>query len=512
MAAPDAARPQDDTSAASARDVKRSVRNAFKLGGSLLVTWGIALAVKFPLRRYLGPEVMGPVNFADAYTAAFFVFLSLGVDTYVRKVIPVTPRHLSDFLGGIFAVRLVMTAAIFLVMTVLMRLAGQSAEVQLLVYVSGVAQLFITTNQTLSSALHSHSTVDGLSVLSVVSKCVWGAGIVLTIVLDTSIVGLPLSLLASEVLKAAGAFYLVRKNLQLKLTFSAAAVKGVVLASVPYYVHGVSHVIYNKLDISVLKFVSTDLEVGWYSAAADIAGITMLVAPMFGWVLMPLFARAAARSETEYFHLVRRTLELVFTVAIPMSLAIWVGADIWIHLLLGPKFAGAALSLRILAPLFLLSYVAIISAISLNLRDRPWTVTLISVGGLLANPVFIYLFLGPSRRFFGEAGAGAGCAIAQVCTEALVTLAMVAVVGSRAFDRRMAVMLVKTFGVAAVIILLDRALTGAGWGWGRLALEAALYVAAAVAIGAVRPVEMVRFARAAFSEGRRRETAGRSPR
>ncbi len=491
-----------DTEVSSGRDALLAIRNAFKLGASLLFTWGIALALRFPIRRFLPPEQFGPINFAEAFAATAFVFLGLGVDTYIRQQIPVRKDHASDFFASIIGIRLALSGLIFLGMAGVMHFTHQPPAVRSLVYVFGAAQILFTMNQSLAALLHSQGTVDGLSVLNVVSKVIWGGGILLTLLLKLDLVGFAVSLMVAEAVKASVNFHLVRKHLGVRLNFQLGAARAVIVASLPFYLNTVSHTIYNKLDISVLGVVGNFTEVGWYTAASDLAGLTMLIAPMIGWVLMPLFARAAARSADEYTQVMRRSLELILIVAIPTSLAMALGADLWIFLGFGPKYAPAALALRILAPIFLLTYVAMVSSIALILNQRPWSVTLISIGGLIVNPLLLMLLIRPSMSYFGEAGGGAGCALAQVATEALVTTAMMVLIGRRAFDRRTLLMLAKTAVVCALVIGFDHFLGSLKTIFSpdppRLVLDALLYCTLVVLVRAVRIQETVAFARSAF--------------
>ena len=68
----------------------------------------------------------------------------------------------------------------------------------------------------------------------------------------------------------------------------------------------------------------------------------------------------------------------IFSLAIPTSLALAVGADLWIWLIFGQVFGPAAPALRILAPMFVLTYV---------LLDRGWTAIIISLCGLAVTPL-----------------------------------------------------------------------------------------------------------------------------
>jgi hypothetical protein len=118
-----------------------AVRNALKLGASLICTWGTALAVKLLVPCYLGPDTFGALTFADAFTATFFVALTLGVDLYTRKEVSVRLGHAADFFGGIVAVRVAISAALFCAMAVVMHATQRPPEVRMLVYLFAAALL-----------------------------------------------------------------------------------------------------------------------------------------------------------------------------------------------------------------------------------------------------------------------------------------------------------------------------------------------------------------------------------
>ena len=73
-----------DTNAPSG--ILLAVQNALKLGSSLLFTWGIALAMRLLLPRYLGPIRFGTLNFADGFTTAFFTLLVPQAPTFVGSI------------------------------------------------------------------------------------------------------------------------------------------------------------------------------------------------------------------------------------------------------------------------------------------------------------------------------------------------------------------------------------------------------------------------------------------
>jgi O-antigen/teichoic acid export membrane protein len=480
-------------------DALLALRNAAKLGGSLMFTWGIALGVRLLLPRYLGPDAFGAVNFADAFTSTAFVVIGLGLDTFIRKEVSVRADAANDFFAGVTLVRVLGAVALFGLMQGFLMVSGRPPETWLLVHVFGGAAFFFTMNQSFAALLHAKGTVNELSVLNIATKLVWGVGTLLAVVLGWPLWALAMAVLVSEALKTVASVLLVNKHLAMRWRWNALAVKTAIVSSLPIFLNVAAHTIYNKLDVSILAVVANDREVAWYGASSLVAGLALMVTPMIGWVLMPLFARARARSDEEYTQVMRRSLELVLAIAFPTSLFMALGASEWVVLLYGPAYAQAAVSLKILASIFVLTYVAILSANALILTGRAWAQAGISISGLAVNPLLNWFFIPRAMVRFGEGGAGVGAAIAQLGTEIVVTVLMTALVGARAFDRRSVVMIAKTLGVCVAVSLLDRWLDGRMPGLVRIAIEVVVYVGLVAAVRAVRVHETLAFARAAFA-------------
>lgn len=479
-------------------DARLALRNAVKLGGSLLFTWGIALGVRLLLPRYLGPDAFGAVNFADAFTSTAFVLVGLGLDTYIRKEVSVRPEHASDFFAGTTVVRVLGALLVFGAMQIFLMVTDRPRDTWLLVHLFGVSAFLFTMNLSFAALLHAKGNVDGLSLLNIATKFVWGAGTLMTVFFAWPLWGVALAVVISEAVKLLGSLVLVNRHLALTWAVHWAPVKLAIVGSLPIFLNVAAHTIYNKLDVSILAVVANDREVAWYGAASIIAGLALMVTPMIGWVLMPLFARARARSDEEYTRVMRRSLELVLIIAFPSALFVGLGAHQWVTLLYGEAYAPAAVSLQILSSIFVLTYVAILSANALILTGRAWAQAGISISGLAVNPLLNWLFIPWAMARWAEGGAGVGAALSQLGTEIVVTVLMTALVGRRAFDRRSVVMIVKTVLLCIAVIALDRWLDGRVHPFIRLGLDLFAYLLGAVLSGAVHLTETIAFARGAL--------------
>ncbi len=486
------------------------MRNLAKLGGSLGMTLAIGFVIRPLLRRWLGPDAFGPLDTADGFTATFFIVLTLGVDGYIRKEIPIRPGHVNDFFASIFLLRLALTVPIFVAMYAVMTYFQWPRDVQVLVWILGFAQFVQMMNFSFAALLQAHTTVDGLSVINVCSKIAWGAVGLIGVYLGYGINAVALALLISESVKAIVCLALCRKHFNLSFSsFGWGPAKVIIVATLPFYLNTVFHTVYNKLDVVLLRqitegrlgLVAANQETGWYGAAAGLGALSMLLVPLLAGVMMPLLARAREADLVEYNRLIKRSLELVLTVAVPMSVALGIGADVLISLMVGDAYAPATLSLRLLSPVYLFIYVSIISAVVLQLEDKAWTLAVMSLIGLVVNIAANLVLIGPAIDRYGASFGGAACALVQILTEAGIAIAMVAMMGRRSIDGRTVRMLLKTVVVCVAVVVLDQTLrqrVPSLPGLLRMVVNGAVYLTGVIVTGAVNPREMLAFAKQAF--------------
>jgi O-antigen/teichoic acid export membrane protein len=476
--------PHQSSPAKPADDVFVAINSAFTLGTSLVLTWSVALVVRFFLPRYLGPSQFGAFNFADSFCATFFIFLGLGVDTYIQKEIPVRPEHASEFFGGFVLVRLVMSVALFVAMALVLALTHRSPAIQRVVFIFGVAQMLMTLNGNLAALLHASRNVRELAVINVASKLFWSLGIGVSLLLHAGLDGLAAAFLISEVVRAAVLLPVARRYLGIRMEWKPTAVKAVIIASFPFYLSQVANAVYGRFGISLLSILSSDTEVGWYSSAMNLAGLSLLVSPLVASVLLPLLARAVGRSQEQMFLLMSRSIRGILIVVLPISLMLGLGAEAWVHTLFGDSFAPAAHSLRILAPVFVFTYVAMVVGTCLILLGRAWAATGISFGALGLSLVLNAVIIPRTMRWIGPGGAGAGAAAAVVITELAVMTAFVALIGVKAFDRASISSIARSVACCLLVIGIDALLRPLGPS--RLVVDAAAYPALLFSLGAVR--------------------------
>ena len=472
------------------REIRLAIGNAVKLGSSLIATWGIALVARLYIPRFLGPDRFGMLNFAEAFTATAFVMMSFGVDTYVRKEISVRPEHANDFVGGFISLRLLLLVVVYAGMEVALRATHCNAQVRQLVYIYGATQFFMVGNATSAGLLQAVGQVNEMSVLSVATKLAWGGFTFVAIAMNLGLWAFALTLTLTEGGKSLILFRLARKHLKFKLRVYPRATGAVIWAALPFFVSSLATTVYDKIGVNLLSFLTNTREVGWFGAASGLSGMTLLLTPLVSWILIPLFARSAAEAHDELFAMVRRSLEIILSLAIPVSLMMLLGADLWIRVLFGRAFTPAAASLRILAVGTVLMYVSIVAAYALAVLSYTWRMSLVFVGGMIVSPTCNFLFIRWMSNADSPGAGGSACALATLVTEVAIVTSLLTLLGKRCFDRRLVSATFKSLAIAAAIVGLDSWLFKS-LGLFRLVIDAALYAAAVMMTGAIRIREMI---------------------
>lgn len=459
-----------------------ALRNGLRLAVSLGLTWSVALIVTFRLPRYMGPEMTGKYNVAEAAAATLAVFLNLGADTYVQREVPVRPKHMSDFFGGVVAARI-------LVLMPLLAYAAwdaraEAADVRLAMVVFGIAQLFMAMNETFAKALQASTHVKGLAIANVVAKVLWGVGAFAAVGFGAPLVMLVVPLAIAEITKCVFVAISTRRAIDLEMKFSVRETVAVLRESFPFYVSHVAVALGAALDTYVLGKMQPKTEVGYYGAARKIAALSMLLSPILSGVLIPMMRRAYERSAADFERILRRCIEGTTIVALPFTLLLSLGADLWIRLALGAQFAPAAESLRYLAPTFVFTYTNVLLWLALMIKGRSWTITLISLFGLALLPALIILIV-PLVAANGPGAAGMGVAIALSSRELVLALVFLAFLGKQAVDARGASQIAKSLLCCLLVGAAHHAMRPLGHA--RLAVDAALYIAFALSMRVFKP-------------------------
>jgi O-antigen/teichoic acid export membrane protein len=478
---------------ARAHEITVALRSAVRLGGSMILTWTLALYVKFRVPDRLGPVLQGQFNFAESFSGMFFTLIGLGVETYISKEVAVRPKHASDFFGGVTLLRLVISALIIGGELVSLNATHRSGEIQAAVVVFGMVSIFYQLNATLAAVLQANSKVGGLATANVAGKIIWAVGLLAGLHFRVPLWGLAAPGLLSEVMKTAVLLPSAYFATDLRFRVDWAQVKAVTIASIPYFISNVTIGFGNNLAMTSLEFMHRDdREVGWFGATQQLAALSMLLSPVMSWIVTPWLARSYGRSPGEMMLVLRRCIEAFIIVISPVTILISAGSSIALRLAINASYEPAAAGLSILSLIFVITYLNTVLATGLVVVGKSWSVTLFSILANVTMLGFMFVFVPIGRALVGEGGECAGAAMAVIANETCVILAFFWRFDWAPLDRRNVVQIVKQVVAAAIVLTGNHVLAHFIPGLTRLAIDMGGYLVLALAIGILRPSEIRR--------------------
>ncbi len=323
-------------------------RNVLATLATQIVSWALTFAVTLYLPRYVGAAGLGQLTFAYAFMGVFGVLVPLGTSTVLVKEISRDRARTGELLAAAVLMRVPLSLAVTGLAMAVVSALGYSHLLRLLVVLAALGTFVGTLNDALASALQGLEDLPRQSVAVLVEKFL-AAGLTIVLVLERA----PLWALGTVGLVTGAVSLLVNasafRSLLPALRRPAwATFRFVLTAGLPFMGWSVFRTLYGQTDPIVLKLLTNDVTVGWYSAAFRLVGSTLFLPTAITTALLPTLSRLHRESEADFIRLARRTFGIVMLCAVPIFVVLLLMPGRLIAMLhYPPEFAGSVPVLRV---------------------------------------------------------------------------------------------------------------------------------------------------------------------
>ena len=168
--------------------------------------------------------------------------------------------------------------------------------------------------------------------------------------------------------------------------------------------------VYTVLDTTMLGFLTTDTEIGYYSAATKIVKMVIGILTAISAVLLPRLSYHAEKGQDSAFSsLVEKSIIIFWMLSIPMCAGLFLLAKPILLLFSGGSFIEALYPMRIITPIiFIISTASLLGSPLSALRKEKISLIAVIIGAV-ANFVCNIILI-PK---FGAKGAAIGTVIAE---------------------------------------------------------------------------------------------------
>lgn len=381
------------------------------------------MSVIFPLvtfpyaSRVLSPEGIGRVNFATSIISYFALLASLGINSYgVREGAKIrgSKENLSVFSKEIFSINMVSTILAYIFLGFAITAIPKLQEYASLLIVCSTTILFSTLGmEWLYTAVEDFAYITVRSVVFQFLSLI----LLLLFVHDSNDI---LKYAAISVFSSVGSnilnFIHARKYVSFRgVNVKVTALKRHILPITILFVMALTSSIYTILDTSMLGFLTTDYQVGIYTAATKVNRIVLNVVVSVGAVLMPRLAYYYGTNDKNKFSsLAYKSVDLLLMTALPAAIGLSILAPSVLLVISGEQYSAAIPVMQIINPIIVVvglsNFVGV--QIFMPLGKEKWTLYS-DIAGASINIVLNALLI----PRFGAMGA----AIASVSAEVTVT-------------------------------------------------------------------------------------------
>lgn len=333
-----------------------TIKANFILNALLTVAGFLFPLISFPyVSRVLGPVGTGKVRFANSLVSYFAILAQLGVPTYgIRACAKVRDKkeELSRVVHELLIINLVMDAVVYFAFALAVTFIPRLREDRLLyVVVSATILLSSIGMEWLYKALEQYKYI---TLRSLLFKLIALLTMFIIVRSERDYVQYGfISIFASSASSVLNLFnarkfvlfkpvgnYDFRRHLKPVLVFFAMAC---------------ATTIYTNLDVVMLGFMKTDIDVGYYDAAVKVKTILVAIVTSLGTVILPRASYYIEKGEVEKFrYICKKALHFVILFATPLSVYFILFARYGIYFLSGSNYEGAVVPMQVIMPTLLL--------------------------------------------------------------------------------------------------------------------------------------------------------------
>lgn len=369
--------------------------------------------ITFPYAsRILLPEGIGKVNFSNSIVSYFGVIASLGIGTYgIREAAKL--RHdkilLSQFTIELFTLNIISTIIAYVLLFCTIFFVPKFSDYKSLLYICSTTILFTTMGiDWLYGALEEYGYIAFRSVLFQIISI-----ILLFLLVKTKDDYIQYASIG--VISSVGANICNIIHARKYLTFNSLRrlnIQQHVKPVLVFFGSTLAISVFTILDTSMLGFLSTNTEVGYYTAATK---LIRMVRDMFPAIFTVLSARLSIYAETKeqtnkFNTLIEKMLNFIMLLGFPIIAGLYLLAKPIISILSGTAFLPAVPTMYVMVPVILFSSIAgFLGGSVLNSLNKERLYLQCVITGAIINFSLNFILIKPLGAF----GAGTATIITE---------------------------------------------------------------------------------------------------
>ena len=314
-----------------------------------IVRLSIGLFVSVWVTRYLGPNDFGLLSFSQSFVGIFAVFASLGLDSILVKHLVDKKIDSSDLLFTAFTLKLIAGFISVILCFFSITFFLKSEDSSLLISIISISTIFQAFN-VVDSFFQSRTLSKYVVFSNIMSFIICSILKLLFVYFDFPLIYFALVSIVETFLLALGYLYFFYTNkLQGKYNFKIDIAKTLLGESWPLILSGGVLMIQARIDQVMLKEMTNNLEVGYYSTALRLIEVFGFITVILSNSLSPAIYKAKLISKNLYETRLLNYYRLNFILFLVIAIPIYFFSELIIEVLFGKEFIPAGILLALMS-------------------------------------------------------------------------------------------------------------------------------------------------------------------
>lgn len=370
-----------------------------------IVTKLISFIISIIIARFLGETSFGLYSFAIAFTSLFAIFSDFGMKVLLRREVSRNKKDTNKLFMDSMSSKIILSIISIIIVILFVKYTGQTLEKQTVIIIAALATLTLTFTDNIYSIFQGYERMNYGAILSILRNILRFIITYLLLVSGFGLISVLLIMLIVRIIELIASLVIYTKKIsKIHVDIKINRAKKLFLRAIPFGVAAVFILIYYKIDIIMLSYMTNDKTVGYYSAAYNLIEGLLFIPLAFSTAITPLASKLFVQSKLKMKKLLSESLRIMIVVSIPLAIGISILAEKIILLFYGDSYTGSIIALRVLIwsiiPTFL-HYILGLFIVSTNNEKKGMIYT-----GICAScNILINLILIPRYGLLGAAFA-----------------------------------------------------------------------------------------------------------
>lgn len=308
---------------------------------SHVLSLAISLVTTGILSRYLGVDAYGQMNYLFAFYYFFMVFNDLGIDVVVIREISKYPEKAPHIIGAVRTLRVIMSLGLLLIAWTILGLIQFTPSLRQALIIFGFI-LPVQAMQSSSVIFNAKLKLEYGAVIGWVNRVVHLSLVILFVAKGFGLWAFALNAVLCELASLGLILYFGQAHVRPKWRFDFEIYKKIFHSSIPIAITGIFVALVNRMDYLMLERMSNFHEIGFYSAAYQIAHTVEILPGMIMATIYPIMSRTIQERPWGLSLIYKKTMLLLSTTGLTAGILVsFLGPKV-IPIIFGEEFISAA--------------------------------------------------------------------------------------------------------------------------------------------------------------------------